>query len=147
MAKGRAQEPLTAPRYKIDFPKLKGVFSEVSASSAEFDVITYKFNDAGKHGIYAQPGTMKPPEITLKRGVTEDDSAWKWAKEVQDGKLSTARCNGTLQMLDYDGTLLLEYTVTNAWPKKVTMPGPKSGGNEVLIEEITLVCEDFTRKK
>ena len=90
---------------------------------------------------------MKPPEVTLKRGVTEDASAWQWAKEVQDGKLSIARSNGTIHLCDYDGTPLLEFIVLNAWPKKVTMPGPKSGSNEVLIEEITLVCEHFARQK
>ena len=148
MPKGRANEPLTSPRYRVDFPKLKGVFSEVSATSAEFEVISYKFVEKdGKPGYYAQPGAMKPPEITLKRGVTEDDSAWKWAKEVQDGNLAAARSNGTIHLVDYDGTPLLEYEVLQAWPKKVTMPGPKSGANEVMIEEVALVCESFTRKK
>jgi phage tail-like protein len=148
MPKGRIDEPLTSPRYVVSFPKLKGVFSEVSASSAEFEVISYKFADkTGKPGYYAAPGTFKPPEVTLKRGITEDDSAWKWAKEVQDGDMPSARSNGTIHLLDYDGTPLLAFNVTNAWPKKVTMPGPKSGGNEVLVEEIILVCEDFTRQK
>jgi phage tail-like protein len=148
MGKGRITEPLTSPRYKVDFPKLKGVFSEVSATSAEFDVIAYKFSDnQGKPGYYAQPGTFKFPEITLKRGVTEDFSAWTWSKEVQDGNMTSARSNGTIHLLDYDGSPLLEYTVTNAWPKKVTMPGPKSGGNEVLVEEVVIVCESFERKK
>jgi phage tail-like protein len=132
----------------VQFPKLKGVFSEVAATSAEFEVMSYKFSDAqGKVGYYAQPGTFKAPEVSLKRGITEDDSAWKWAKEVQDGNMSAARSNGTIHLLDYDGTPLLEFTVTNAWPKKVVMPGPKAGGNEILVEEITLVCEAFERKK
>ncbi len=148
MPKGRAFEPMTSPRYRVDFPKLTGVFSEVSATSAEFEVIGYKFADKdGKPGYYAQPGNVKPPELTLKRGVTEDDSAWKWAQEVYDGKMDKARSNGTIHLLDYDGKPTLEYEVTNAWPKKVSMPGPKSGGNEVLVEEIILVCESFNRKK
>lgn len=148
MAKGRPNEPLTSPRFIVNFPKLKGVFNEVSASAAEFETIAYKFAEQdGTPGYYALPGAMKPPEITLKRGVTEDTSAWQWAKEVQDGKLSIARSNGTIHLCDYDGTSLLEFIVLNAWPKKVTMPGPKSGSNEVLIEEITLVCEHFARQK
>jgi phage tail-like protein len=148
MAKGRATEPLTSPRYVVAFPKLKGVFSEVAATSAEFEVMSYKFSDPqGKVGYYAQPGTFKPPEVSLKRGITEDDSAWKWAKQVQDGDMAGARSNGTIHLLDYDGTPLLEFNVTNAWPKKVTMPGPKAGGNEILVEEITLVCEEFKRVK
>ncbi|MFN8499778.1 MAG: phage tail protein [Anaerolineae bacterium] len=148
MPKGRPNEPLTSPRYIVDFPKLKGVFSEVSVASAEFEVISYKFAEKdGKPGYYAAPGQMKPPEITCKRGVTEDDSAWKWAKEVQDGNMSAARSNGTIHLCDYDGTPLLVYNVVQAWPKKVTMPGPKSGSNEVLVEEITLVCEHFERQK
>ena len=148
MPKGRANEPLTSPRFIVKFPKLTGVFSEVSASAAEFEVIEYHFaeND-GTPGYYALPGKMKTPEVVLKRGVTENFSAWEWAKEVQDGKMATARSNGTILLCDHDGTPVREFNVLNAWPKKVTMPGPKSGSNEVLIEEITLVCEHFECQK
>ena len=55
--------------------------------------------------------------------------------------------NGTIILCDYDGTPVVEFVVNNAWPKKVTMPGPKSNSNEVLLEEITLVCESFERQK
>lgn len=148
MAKGRPNEPLTSPRFIVRFPKLTGVFSEVSASAAEFEVISYKFAEQdGTPGYYALPGTMKPPEITFKRGVTQDASAWHWAKEVQDGKMASARSNGTIILCDYDGTPLLEFNVINAWPKKVTMPGPKSDSNEILVEEIVLVCEHFERQR
>ncbi|MCB0075869.1 MAG: phage tail protein [Anaerolineales bacterium] len=144
----RANEPITSPRYIVDFPKLQGVFSEVSVASAEFEVINYKFADGkGNTGNYAQPGNFKPPEMTLKRGVTEDFSAWDWAKEVQDGNMTSARSNGTIHLCDYDGTPLLSYEVIGAWPKKLTMPGPKAGGNEVLVEEITLVMESFNRQQ
>jgi phage tail-like protein len=128
----------------VNFPKLTGVFSEVSASAAEFEVIEYNFAEAdGKPGHYALPGTMKPPEITLKRGVTKDFSAWQWAKEVQDGNMDTARSHGSIMLCDQAGNPVRVFDVREAWPKKVTMPGPKSGSNEVLIEEITLVCEEF----
>ncbi|MCW5851051.1 MAG: phage tail protein [Anaerolineae bacterium] len=149
MPKGRANEPLSSNRFIVDFKsKLKGVFTEVSVASAEFEVIQYKYAEKdGKPGYYAAPGAMKAPEITLKRGVTEDDSAWKWSKEVQDGKMDSARANGTIIMADYDGTPLLEYNIVRAWPKSVKMPGPNAGQNQVLVEEIVLVCEDFKRAK
>jgi phage tail-like protein len=143
----RPHEPLTSPRFIVDFPKLKGVFSEVSASAAEFETITYKFTDQrGRPGNYILPGTMKPPEITLKRGVTSDASAWEWGLEVQEGKVAEARCNGVIHLCDYDGSHVATFRVENAWPKKVTMPGPKSTANEVLVEEIVLVCEHFERE-
>ena len=138
MPTGRPNEPITSLRFIVKFPKLRGVFNEVSAAAAEFEVIEYNFaeND-GTPGYYVLPGKMKPPEITLKRGVTKDFSAWQWAKEVQDGKMATARSHGTIMLCDQDGTPVREFNVLNAWPKKVTMPGPKSGSNEVLIEEIS----------
>lgn len=141
---GRPNEPITSPRFIVKFPKLTGVFNEVSAAAAEFEVIEYNFAEAdGTPGYYVLPGKMKPPEITLKRGVTKDFSAWQWAKEVQEGKMATARSHGTIMLCDQDGTPVRVFNVLFAWPKKVTMPGPKSGSNEVLIEEITLVCEHF----
>lgn len=149
MPKGRANEPLSSPRFKVDFQsKLKGVFTEVSLAAAEVEAIQYKYAEAdGKPGFYVGPGAIKPPEITLKRGVTEDDSAWKWAKEVQDGKMDSARASGTIHMIDYDGTPLLAYNITRAWPKSVKMPGPNATQNQFLIEEIVLVCEEFKREK
>lgn len=145
----RPNEPLTSPRFKVDFPKLRGVFSEVTATASEFEVISYKFADAnGAPGFYALPGAMKPPEITLKRGITpEDASAWDWFLQVQHGQLDNARCHGTIYLCDYDGSTLIEFAVEQAWPKKVSMPSPKAGSNEVLVEEITLVCEEFHRQK
>ena len=49
MAKGRPNEPLTSPRFIVNFPKLKGVFNEVSASAAEFEPIAYKFAEQDGH--------------------------------------------------------------------------------------------------
>jgi phage tail-like protein len=35
----------------------------------------------------------------------------------------------------------------NAWPSKISGPSPKSDGNDIQIEEITIVHEYITRVK
>ena len=147
MAKGRPNEPLTSPRFIVRFPKLKGVFSEVSASAAEFEVISYNLPRRTAPRLLCSAGHDEATGDHLEARCHRRCLGLAVGQKVQDGKMASARSNGTIHLCDYDGTSLLEFTVVNAWPKKVTMPGPKSDSNEILFEEIVPVCEQFERQR
>lgn len=143
----RPPDPLITPRYKVDFSKLTGIFTDVGAASGEVAAIAYNYTGPdGKPETSYQPGLRKPPTtLTLKRGTTGDMSAWTWHQEVLDGKMSSARINGTISMLDAEGKPAAVFNVLNAWPSKVDMPGLGSATPGVGVETITLVCERFER--
>lgn len=142
------RDPLIAARFTAKFgSKLQGAFRECTIVSAEHEPAEYKFSDGdkGEPGYYAIPGRMKFGRITLKRGLTDDMSAWKWRKEVEDGNISSARTNGTILMRDQNGTPVAEFNFENAWPLKVSGPTPKGDSNELAMEDIELICERVTR--
>lgn len=50
----------------------------------------------------------------------------------------------TIQLLDEQGSPTMSWTLTNAWPTKVTGTDLKSGTNEVAIESMELAHEGLT---
>ena len=69
--------------------------TEVSGLKMEQDVIELKQNTAdGKYAIKKLPGRPKAGEVTVTRGLTEDNSFEKWIKDSRFGKMTNARRNG-----------------------------------------------------
>ena len=141
------RDPLIAPRFTVKFgDKVAGSFRECTVVSAEHEVAEYKFaDDKGNPGYYAVPGRMKFGRITLKRGLTNDMQMWKWRKQVEDGKVNEARTNGSILMMDQDGSPIAEFNFENAWPLKVSGPAPNANSNDIAMEEVEIICERVYR--
>jgi len=123
-------------------------FQEVSGLVSELDVIDLKENTKdGKYIIHKLPGNRKPPSITLKRAKNASKDIWDWHEKIFMGKVSDARKNGSVVLYSYDHAEVGRYTFVNAWPSKVSMSALKAGSNEILMEEVTLVCEELHRVK
>lgn len=123
-------------------------FQEVSGITSELDVIEMKSNTSdGKYVIHKLPGNRKPPTITLKRGKDSSMDLWQWHQKIYEGKVSDARKSGSVVLYDYEGSEVGRYNFVNAWPNKVAMGTLKAGANEVLMEEVTIVCEELERVK
>jgi phage tail-like protein len=56
-----------------------------------------------------------------------------------------ARTDCTLELLDYDGSAIATYTITQAWPLKYSGVSMNAGSNEIAVEGITLAHEGFKR--
>jgi phage tail-like protein len=126
--------------------KLQGAFRECTVVTAEHEPAEYKFADEkGNPGYYAIPGRTKFGRLTLKRGLTDDMSAWKWRKEVEDGNVQSARTNGSVLVLDQNGSPMAEFNFENVWPLKVSGPAPNANSSDLATEEVELICERITR--
>lgn len=116
--------------------------NEVSGLKIEQDVIELKENGPdGKYVIRKLPGRPKVPDITLTRGLSEDQSFEKWVKDSQFGKMADVRKGGAIIVYDYEGTAVKRYKLTNAWPKVLEIGSMKAGDTSVLTEKLTLTCE------
>lgn len=149
MATGdRPPDPVIIPRFKVSFgSKLTGGFTEVSLASMEVVPVPYQFAGTdGQPATTTQPGTRKNPTITLKRGMTTDVSGWNWHKEALSN-VASARTNGTISILNQDGSAAANFDVINAWPTKVDMPALQASGTTPGVEVITLTCEGFERSQ
>jgi phage tail-like protein len=116
--------------------------NEVSGLKMEQDVIELKQNTAdGKYIIKKLPGRPKAGEVTLTRGLTDDNSFEKWVKDAQFGKMSNARKGGAIIVFDYEGMPIKRYKLTNAWPKSLEIGSLKAGDTSVLTEKIVITYE------
>jgi phage tail-like protein len=123
-----------------------GFFKECSGLTSEHTVVEHTAADAnGKSMIQKFPGQMKWSNITFKRGIDNAMQLWQWRKDVVDGKINSSRKDGTIQVVDWEGTAVMTFKFVRAWPCRYSAPGLSSGGNEILVEELELAHEGFER--
>lgn len=149
-----SQTRLNSPRanqttYAVEVAgKFAGFFSEVSGLGSENEVIEQKvLGDDGQERVKKLPGRLKWQDISLKRGITTDLDAWQWRQEVITGGVEAARSDGTIRLLGPSGNVVAVWEFENAWPSKISAPQPKADGNDISLEELTIVHEHIVRVK
>jgi phage tail-like protein len=123
-----------------------GYFKECTGLSSSHHVVAHTSADEqGKSLVQKFPGQLEWSNITLKRGVDSNSELWKWRQEVIDGKVDGARKDGTIEVVDWEGKPVITYSFLRGWPCKYSAPGLNSSGNDILVEEIEIAHEGFTR--
>jgi len=143
----RDTDPLLGFTFGVDFSgKAEGLFTECSGLTSESEIVDHKVVDKqGKEFIQKIPGRLKWGDITLKRGITKSMDFWTWRKEVEDGKIQTARTNGSIIMYDREYNPAARWDVERAWPSKLSGPTAKADSNEFGVEEVVIVFEAYKR--
>jgi phage tail-like protein len=141
-------DPLVSYNFGIEVEGIiSGFFTECSGLGSESEVIEHKVvGTNGKEVVRKIPGRLKWGDVTLKRGVTTNMDFWDWRKMVEDGNVAQARKNGSIIMYDQEGTEVARWNFERGWPSKISGPSVKSDGNEVVVEELTLVHEYIKRE-
>lgn len=141
------EDPLIGFHFAVEVQgHVTGYFTEVSGMGSENEIAESKVvNEKGVEVVLKIPGRLKWNDITLKRGVTSDMQIWEWRKMVEDGKVTSARADGSVTMMDQELNPKARWEFKNAWPSKVSGPQAKSDGNEIAIEELTIVTEYIER--
>jgi phage tail-like protein len=125
--------------------ELSGYFTELSNLGDENDVVEFKAIDSssGRDVTLFVPGRLNTNEITLKRGVTNDMTFWAWRQTVRDGEIDQARTNLTIVMYNRKYEPLVEWTLTAAWPSKLSGPDSQAGNSDFGVEEVTIYYHDL----
>jgi len=141
------EDPLLGFNFGLEVQgEVSGYFTEISGVGSEHETIEHKIVDKSGHEIVQKiPGRLKWGDITLKRGITSSMDIWKWRAKVEQGKMSDARRNGSIVMLDREYKTVARWNFTNGWPSKVTGPTFKADSNEFGIEELVIVHEGIVR--
>jgi phage tail-like protein len=120
-------------------------FSEVSGLDSENTPIEYREGADATNAVRQLPGIEKYSHVTLKRGVTGSTALWEWRKEVRDGGSSFPPSrNVVIKLLDEKhnrGSPAMTWTLTNAWPMKITGPSLNAKGNDFAVEQVDLAHE------
>ncbi|MCX6853930.1 MAG: phage tail protein [Verrucomicrobia bacterium] len=122
---------------------LKGSFSEVTGLNSETQVIEYRHGNSPIYSPIKMPGITKVGNVTLKRGIFKsDNSFWDWFSSIQQNTIK--RQNVVIALLDEKKATTMQWTLTNAWPTKLTGADLKSDGNEVAVNTIELAYETLS---
>ena len=146
MASAQKPRPTNHFRLQVGGKEAIGQFREVSGLDTESEVVEHKEVDAnGRQRTIKVNGAEKYSNIELKRGVDVDKGLYEWRQMVVDKGPDGARTDCTLELLDYDGSAIATYTITQAWPLKYSGVSMNAGSNEIAVEGITLCHEGFKR--
>jgi phage tail-like protein len=66
---------------------------------------------------------------------------------IEEGQVEKARANGSIVMVNQEGTEVARWNFSRAWPSKISGPSFNSGTNEVGVEELEIVHEKLIRVK
>ena len=140
---------LSSAFFRIGTPEGSADFSELLGISSEVEQSEYMEAGPGGAMFSRHPGRTKPPTVTLKRGMkTGFSTMWIWSWH----KLARMSAPGMLRdcvlMLygpndDPSGPGRMAYMLMNAFPTKVELAGMKMGGTEVVVQTLTLQCDDM----
>ena len=100
--------------HTIDGRTFKFTAHEISGLDSEVDVIEFRNGNSS-------PTTVKMPGLKNHSDVTMNNVVFSNDKDFMDWqKLSVARrSNMTIRLLDEDGNPIFEWTLKNAFPKKI----------------------------
>jgi phage tail-like protein len=120
-------------------------FSEVTGLDSENTPIEYREGADATSAPRQLAGMEKYSPVQLKKGITGSTVLWDWRKEVRDGGTTfPASRNVTIKLLDekHDRSKpAMTWTLTNAWPSKLTGPSLSAKGNDFAVEQLDLVHE------
>jgi len=135
----RSVDPFASQNFLLEIQGItKGGFSECTGLNAETNVIEYR---EGSDDIFPRklPGLSKFGNVTLKTGLTTDNSLFAWHQDVMEGNIT--RQNVSIIVLDESRKEQVRYNLVNAWPSKYTAPDLKANANEIAIEAIEIAHE------
>ena len=136
MPVGKRNDPYLSYRFRVEIDGLIiGGFSEVSGLQVETDTEEYREGGVNDY-VHRIPKITKYTNITLKKGMADSDTLWKWHQNVVDGRIE--RKNGRIILLDSEGDEKWYWTFENAYPVKWLGPDFKADSTTIAIETLEL---------
>jgi len=83
--------------------------------------------------------------VTLKWGMTDSMALYEWRQQVVASGAHGARKNLSLVLLDEAGEDKTRWNIMEAWPTKYDAGDFSAKGNDVIIENLDLVCEEVIK--
>lgn len=113
-------------------------FKSVSGLSMEVEVIEYR-EGGDTSAIRKLPGTLRYPNVTLKRGLAAGDALWQWMLKSAAGTHDPRKV--TVAIYDADGKPIRTFILHDAFPVKWEAGDLDASGNEIAIESIEIAHE------
>lgn len=144
---GEAQDmnwPLPKFYFMVDWGSTTNIpFQEISGLDIEAQPINYRHGNSPVFSEIDMPGIVRNSNVTMKKGVfVNDNSFWNWYEKIKMNTIE--RQNVVIKLLGERGNPTMTWTLSNAWPTKISSTDLKSDGSEVAIESIEIAHEGLT---
>lgn len=145
MATGDIPDPYSSFNFLVEIDGItRAAFHECSGLDSTIDVIEHR--EGGENTTLRKlPGLTKYSNIVLKRGITDDREIYDWHLRAVRGNVE--RKNGSIVLLDRQGTEKVRWNFIRAWPVKWTGPTFNAEGTDVAIEQLDLAHEGLERAR
>ena len=151
----QSTSPWPVPKcyFEVKWDSAVMLFQEVTGLDVEAQVIEYRAGALSQDNgpVFSatkMPGLNKSCNVTLKRGVYKSDNKqsdnmfWAWFSQLKMNTIK--RLPVTISLLDETGDATMVWTLTNAWPSKISGTDLKSDDMEVVIEALEVVHEGIS---
>ncbi|MCK9629887.1 MAG: phage tail protein [Bacteroidales bacterium] len=120
-------------------------------SELAIEIANVELREGGRLHPHNSPGTVKFPEITMERGVTDDFDLYNWIRDTYDAASGTGMNTPDLYrtfdivQLDRDGSELERYTVFNAYCRRYAAGDWDNDADENRVESVIIQPEYWER--
>lgn len=142
MTTGKIVDPVSDVRFAIEIGgAIVAWFTECNGLNVERESTPHSEGGVNDY-IHQLPGQVKYTNITLKRGIGDDEQLWKWFQEgLYDGKVK--RQNVSIILFSTDRKKGKRWNLREAYPVKWTGPTLKTDSNNVAFETLEIVHHGF----
>lgn len=142
----QSRNPWTRPRFpfRVQWDAEEMRFQEALGLDAEARSITHRVGGNSEvFSPFTMPGLKKAGNVTLKKGVVKANSTlWDWFGQITATTIQRKLVR--VSQLDETGRPTMVWTLTNAWPTRVTRGDGAVGDDEVAVEWVEFVCDGLT---
>ncbi len=138
----------TAQRFRLEVDGVEiGTFLEVQGLQVSAEPAT--FAEGGQnHFTHQRPGRMSWPNITLKRGVTQNNELFDWfTKTSGDGYAGEGNkvtlTSAAITLIDEKGLTLRSWALDRAFPIRWEGPDFSVKASEVPTEQLEMAHHGF----
>jgi phage tail-like protein len=133
-------DPYLVSNFRVEIDNIASItLSEILGLDVSVDVVDYRTGTSPQSTAEKLPGLARYPNITLKRGFTQNTDLWKWVKNILNG-VSDKR-NMAIVLQDAQHNDVVRWNVTNAWPCKWSGPALHAGSSDVAVESLEICHE------
>jgi phage tail-like protein len=148
---GFDNERVTAATFLFEVDGVEiGRFMEVSG--LEVNVAVEEVEEGGENSyVHKLPGRMTWPNITLKRGITQNDTLLTWLNKSSGEQFAAsgnklARSTAAITLLGPSGGRLRAWEFTGAFPIKWKGPDFSADSSDMAVEELEITHHGFRAK-
>jgi phage tail-like protein len=136
-------EPYLVSNFRVEIDSItSATFNEVLGLDVSVDIVDYRNGATVPLAPEKLPGLMHYPNITLKRGLTQNVDLWDWVKNILNGVSDKRSVAIVLQDAQHND--VIRWTLTNAWPCRWSGPVLNAGSSDVAIESLEICHEGLT---